>query len=285
MAAYPDGDLIVVWENLGLSRINRQSEVQWSVLNWAHHDVTLDEAGNVYTLVKEMREVNVRDTSVTVADEMIVKYGPDGERKAAYSLWNAITDSKFYGLNQFAILQYRAGGNRKDIYHTNGVEVIPGAHRDAFNGGDLLVSPLKLESILAIDTETRQVTWALTGRTSRIHDPTVTSSGNLLFFENGWLIEQSIVKEIDPGTKKLVWSYQEEGFLSPCCGTAQRLPNGLTLITSTAEGRAFQVDADGRIVWQFINPFRARNDREKIAAVNEMRNYSETYFSFLKSRD
>jgi hypothetical protein len=32
------------------------------------------------------------------------------------------------------------------------------------------------------------------------------------------------------------------------------LPNGNTLITNSGSGRAFEVTAEGKIVWEFANP-------------------------------
>ena len=42
---------------------------------------------------------------------------------------------------------------------------------------------------------------------------------------------------------------------SPYISSAQRLPNGNTLITQGSDGRVFEVTADHEIVWEFINPY------------------------------
>lgn len=49
--------------------------------------------------------------------------------------------------------------------------------------------------------------------------------------------------------------------LSEWGGAVQRLPNGTTLITETAHGRAFEVTPKRRIVWEFTNPERRDEDR------------------------
>jgi hypothetical protein len=38
-------------------------------------------------------------------------------------------------------------------------------------------------------------------------------------------------------------------------GSAQRLPNGNTLITESAFGRVFEVTKEGEIVWDYVNPY------------------------------
>ena len=109
-------------------------------------------------------------------------------------------------------------------------------------------------------------------------------AGNLLVFDNGgWAgygapnpaapdgvknvrRDYSRVLEIDPITLKIQWQYtpHEAGFAvpvdatrfySPFISSAQRLPNGNTLITEGSAGRIFEVTADHQIVWEYISPY------------------------------
>ena len=98
-------------------------------------------------------------------------------------------------------------------------------------------------------------------------------AGNLLVFDNGGSSgygfaspiapdgigalarATSRVLEIDPVTLERRWSYAPaDGFFSTNISGAQRLANGNTLITEGAGGRVFEVNAAGRIVWEFMNP-------------------------------
>jgi hypothetical protein len=108
--------------------------------------------------------------------------------------------------------------------------------------------------------------------------------GNILVFDNGgWagygapnpgsvtgfnnaLRDYSRVLEFDPVTLKVIWQYTpaEAGFLQPVdscrfysgfISSAQRLPNGNTLITEGSDGRIFEVTPDHEIVWEYISPF------------------------------
>lgn len=108
--------------------------------------------------------------------------------------------------------------------------------------------------------------------------------GNILIFDNGgWAgyglpnpfsptgrqnvrRDYSRVLEIDPTTLEIVWQYtpSEAGFVhpldsnrfySPFISSAQRLPNGNTLITEGSDGRIFEVTAEHEIVWEFISPY------------------------------
>jgi len=97
-------------------------------------------------------------------------------------------------------------------------------------------------------------------------------AGHLLVFDNGgssgygfanpiapegrgaFVRATSRVLEIDPVTLELVWSYTNPRFFSTNISSAQRLPNGNTLITAGAPGRMFEVTREGTIVWEYMYP-------------------------------
>jgi Arylsulfotransferase (ASST) len=110
------------------------------------------------------------------------------------------------------------------------------------------------------------------------HDPRMISeglpgAGNILVFDNqgeaGYPpvaldpLGGTRVLEIDPVKKEIVWEYSarssqqpEWEFYSPIVGSAQRLPNGNTLIDEGTDGRIFQVTRDGDIVWEYVSPYQ-----------------------------
>jgi len=108
--------------------------------------------------------------------------------------------------------------------------------------------------------------------------------GNILVYDNGgWagygapnpgaptgiknaLRDYSRVLEFDPTTLEIIWQHtpKEAGFLhptdsnryySPFISSAQRLPNGNTLITEGSGGRIVEVTADHQVVWEYISPY------------------------------
>jgi arylsulfotransferase ASST len=99
-------------------------------------------------------------------------------------------------------------------------------------------------------------------------------TGNVLIFNNGdsdfaraWSTVDEYAIPFDPekgfgevdGTPLTpVWSYGadvEPRFFSERISGAQRLPNGNTLICVGNTGRVFEVDDQGEIVWDYLNPF------------------------------
>lgn len=78
--------------------------------------------------------------------------------------------------------------------------------------------------------------------------------------------DHSRVLEINPVTLEIVWQYTsaEAGFsvptdsykfYSPYISSAQRLPNGNTLITEGSNGRLFEVTAEHELVWEYVSPY------------------------------
>jgi hypothetical protein len=117
--------------------------------------------------------------------------------------------------------------------------------------------------------------------------------GNILVFDNGgWagygapnpgaptgrrnaLRDYSRVLEFEPVTLGVVWEYPERkgeaGFgtvsgslYSPLMSSAQRLPNGNTLITEGNSGRIFEVTAEFEVVWEYVNPYFGKKSRQNM---------------------
>jgi hypothetical protein len=108
--------------------------------------------------------------------------------------------------------------------------------------------------------------------------------GNILVYDNGgWagygapnpgaptgiknaLRDYSRVIEFNPVTLEIVWQHtpREAGFLhptdsnryySPFISSAQRLPNGNTLIAEGSGGRIIEVTPEHELVWEYISPY------------------------------
>ena len=63
----------------------------------------------------------------------------------------------------------------------------------------------------------------------------------------------SYVLEVNPMTRDLVWVYDDNlRFHSAYTSSAQRLPNGNTLICESAGRRVFEVTPDKETVWEYV---------------------------------
>jgi hypothetical protein len=92
------------------------------------------------------------------------------------------------------------------------------------------------------------------------HTVSHLENGNYLIFDNGWQRPEgnrSRIVELDPKSKQIVWQYaprSANSLYAPFQGSAQRLPNGNTLVASATQGHIFEVTANRQIVWEFIVP-------------------------------
>jgi hypothetical protein len=145
-----------------------------------------------------------------------------------------------------------------DPLHANSIEVLRRDVPALGKRGDLLISVRELDLVLVLDPEEGAVRWTFgPGVLQRPHHPSLLDNGNLLVFDNGVAARRSRVVELDPRTKKVVWTYQAKppgAFFSPIRGGCQRLPGGNTLIVESERGRAFEVTPAGSVVWEFFNP-------------------------------
>ena len=132
--------------------------------------------------------------------------------------------------------------------------------------------------------ELRALGWIIGQHHAHMIPKGLPGEGNIIIFDNGgWAgygspnpasvtgekyatRDYSRVLEIDPVSLKVVWQLtpKELGrvfpvdysrFYSPFVSSAQRLPNGNTLITAGATGSIIEVTAKHEVVWEYIAPY------------------------------
>jgi len=267
---YENGDILAIFEGLGLVKLDKNSKVLWEHPGKAHHDLEVAPNGDIYVLTRETRLLQGTHRTRPILEDFVSILGPDGVEKKRVSLLRCFENSEYKFWKR--VLGWRRG----DIFHTNTLELLDGRIADkvpAFRKGNVLISVLMLGAIAVADLEQEKIVWSHRGEFRSQHDPKILENGNLLLFDNKGRVGESSVWEIDPATKEVLWRYQgskEAPFFSRTCGAAQRLPNGNTLVTESDPGRAFELTPDKQIVWEFINPNRAGDHGEYIATLFEM---------------
>ena len=246
-----------------------------------HHDVFRKTDGNTLFICRHavpdeyLNEVrDPRFQNQTIYEDTIVEVNRSGE---VVWQWHA------YGhldLNHYRILAspgWFAGPFNStvcDWMHVNTVQALPpnkwhDAGDQRFRPGNVMISARSLDTAYLIDRETHEVVWSYTGDymggLSGQHEPYMIErgtpgEGNILVFDNGaspWKdlghAGRSYVLEVDPTTNDVVWLYENgEQFHSSYTSSAQRLPNGNTLICESAGRRVFEVTRDRDIVWEHV---------------------------------
>ena len=139
------------------------------------------------------------------------------------------------------------------------------SHQNALNvtpEGDLLVSYRQTSTVGIVDKASGKFRWKWgPGEVNHQHHPTWLPSGKVMLFDNGCHrrgASRSRIIEVDPETGEIGWEYTgtpDISFFSYNISSAERQPNGNTVICEGAPGRIFEVTQSKEIVWEYVNPF------------------------------
>lgn len=274
-----NGDLIVMKKFMELLRVTWSSTLLWKKKLDAHHDIVPAPDGSFYVIVRDFKV----HRGLHVKFPAIVHLTADGEEidrwsahdhlveimRAFDTRWflDTLLDSleagvKLDGGIKGQIRAARSGRRHYDYFHMNTITVLPdtplGVRDPRFRQGNLLISFRNVNQIAVLEKDTYHLLWVWgEGQLEWPHHPTMLPDGHILIFDNGTQREYSRVVELDPSTESIVWEYRGDPpgeFYSNTRGSAQRLPNGNTLICESNDGRAFQVTKEGEVVWEWLNP-------------------------------
>jgi hypothetical protein len=302
-----DGDLLAIVKDRALMCLDFDSRLKWIKGMRFHHDISVAENGDIYTIVSREGFVIRAGLPFPVLLDYIAVLSPSGRIKREIPLYRLlkdfIPDKKFFHIYSWLLEPgvqqecrarkrekgcYLPMGTPADMLHTNAVEVISREVAGLCQRGDLLISMRELDMIAIIDPRREKLTWHWgPGVLEKQHQPTLLDNGHILVFDNGERERKySRVVEIDPLEKKIVWQYRANPprkFFSVSRGGNQRLPNGSTLITESDRGRVFEVTPAGKIVWEFYNPRLNKRQKTRAAIYRLTRVWDTTPYPFLKN--
>lgn len=266
---FSNGDILAIFNGIGLIKLNKESELLWAKRIWCHHDLFVADNRDIYILTAERAVIPWINKTHYVLEDFITVLDENGNVKRKISIVNCFFNSEYtsmiYGCTIYG-----------DVFHTNTLEVFDGSLEEKsplFKKGNYLISILVLSAIAIIDPEQEKVVWAMSGMWKHQHQPVLLSDGNMLVFNNKQNNGMSEVLEFNPFTQHVVWKYSgrpSNGFVSLTMGSNQRLPGGNTLITESEAGRVFEVTKEKKIVWEFLNPHRAGDNNSLIATIFDM---------------
>jgi hypothetical protein len=288
-----NGDLVVVDRPKNLMRLDWDSNLLWIREMEVHHDIAELPDGSLLVTDRE----TWRHRGVLVRFPAIVRVSGEGEEMERWSAYEHLDEIK-QAFDQRSFLDgildsliaageppevdektpgrvefYKKDGEiLYDYFHMNTISIIPynilGARDPRFAAGNLLICFRNVNQIAVLEKDTKEILWVWgEGVLEWPHHPTMLENGHILLFDNGIKRRYSRVLEIDPVTGNFEWQYigdPPESFYSAFKGSAQRLPNGNTLICDSEAGRAFEITPAGEIVWDWWNPDMLRIRRVQV---------------------
>ena len=298
--ALPDGAVVFNFEWGGLVKLDRCGEVVWTLPRATHHSVERAEGGGFWVPATRLRDEEPSPFPpfpTPLREDTILRVSEDGEVLAEISV-----PALFYDNSMEAVLT--ASGHSftnnlnwdGQILHLNKVAELTSDLADdfpSFSTGDLVLSIRETNQIMVVDPVRREVKWWQIGPWLRQHDPEFRPGGKIVLFNNNvyrtafdnnqektplsYRVGSDII-EVDPetGEHKVIYG-EEEGqeMLTVVRGKVELTDGGGLLITEFEGGRVFETDADGAIVWEYIN----RYNEKEVAEITEARVYPVTYFT------
>lgn len=252
-----------------LRKLDWDSKLLWEAPIHAHHDLEIDALGRIHVLGKVITRLGRR--RVPIVDNEIVVLAPDGKVRERHRFTDLFAG--YPSPDQLAVIEARVeridpeertearllnAAPPIDAFHANSIQLIDRDIAGFAAVGDVLVSVRQLNRVFVLDLAAGERRWSWGGgQLDRPHHAVLLPDDTLSVFDNGWRREWSRVLRLDPRERRVKWRYPQRadpGFFSKRRGSAQHLPNGNVLITESDKGRVFEIEPDGAVVWEFLNP-------------------------------
>lgn len=297
-----DGSVVFNFEYAGMVKLDRCGEVVWTLKHPTHHSVETARAGGYWVVGRTRHRDNLdnkfppfTETSSRRGydDDQILHVSGDGEILLQRSIAEILYDAGLEALltANGERFDYGAEWWDRELVHVNKIGELSDRLAVAFPmfaPGDLLLSFRTYNLIMVIDPEDWAVKWHQTGPWLRQHDPEFTEDGVITVFNNNGYANstrfsrperplRSNILSVDPetGATEVVYGAGDVQLMkSTFRGKQDPTMQGGILVTESEGGRVFEVDADGGIVWDYVN----RLDENRLGEINEARVYLKSYF-------
>ena len=270
LQVYPDGSLMFAYDSgSSLQRFDRCSKRMWATQAGVDHSINPDGKGNVWA-IETPKHISQYDIET-------------GKQKRRIDMMSFVESNP--GIDPLALRQRDyssrsywnlSGGG---YWHPNDVEPLLPHMADAFpqfEVGDLLISLRSINIIFVVSPDSFKIRWWRIGAWRRQHDPDWQADGTITVYNNNMHRGHSQIIKIDPKTYKtsVIYDGRGENFYTWMRGKHQVLANGHIAITSPQQGRVFEVNQQGEVVFEWIN----RYDEQRALIVSEIIHLDEDFF-------
>lgn len=289
---FPNGDVVFNFEYLGMMRLDKCGKVVWRLPYMTHHSLHLSEDGTIWASGRKFhhKEDGFPGMIPEFWEPTAIQVSADGKLLREVSILDVIYRN---GVEILRFSPYFTG----DWDHLNDIEIFeskPGYSSTLFKPGDILVSLRHLHLVFVFDPATSRIEWMSSGPWLHQHDPDFLPDGTISVFDNRNLwghsyqeaqggrsppFSGSRIIRINPLDNHYTVVYEGtsgNSFYTNLMGKHQYLDNGNILITESEGGRAFEIDGNGDIVWEYIN----RYSENRIAVIEQAERYPASYGDF-----
>jgi hypothetical protein len=290
--ALADGSVVFNFDYSGLVKLDRCGNVVWTLARQSHHSVERAEGGGFWVpgrrFFPKESDSPFPPIRAPFFEDTLMKVSEDGVVLTEISVPQLFYDNGLEALLTSTGSSKTAIHPELEIVHLNDIDELPRAIADdfpMFEAGDLALSLREYNLVMVVDPGTGKIKWWSIGPWVRQHDPDFQPTGKLTVFNNnsdgtatGAVLGGSTIVEIDPATDEHETIYGAgpgRKMFTNIRGKHQMRPGGGVLVTEFARGRVFETDAEGRVIWEYINRYSAT----EVAEISEARIYPASYFS------
>lgn len=261
----PDGGLVFNFEELGLVRLDRTGNVVWRLPYQTHHSVHVDDNGHFWVCGLKRRDTRVPEYpnyAPPFSEYTVLEVDPDGAIVREISVFDLFVRNDLRGLLYLSTLAKRITEVSGDTLHLNDVETFPRSMEPGiFDAGDVMISLRNINTVVVFQPETLKIKWVCVGAFVRQHDPDFLDGNTISVFDNNntgtretGATSRIVTISARTGQQTVAFEGSDSTpFFTDIMGKHQWLPDGRLLITESAGGRAFEVDANGTVIWEFVN--------------------------------
>jgi hypothetical protein len=270
-ALLDNGDLVFNYSMLGSVRMDVCGNVVWRLPYRTHHSIHVDDQGVLWIPGLRFHTKSLpgyQHHRPKFREETVLQVSPDGEIIHEFSVFDLLRDNGLSGLLHMDVLRGRSTEVTGDTLHLNDVEPFPlRLEEGLFKHGDIMLSLRNIHAVLVYNSNDRKIRYRSIGRFVRQHDPDFLDGNTISVFDNNVIgpkkgTQQSRIAILDAATDELRIHYPNKAgqrrFYTASMGKHQWLDNGNVLISDSENGRAFEIDPDGTIVWEYFNKVGTR---------------------------
>jgi hypothetical protein len=289
---FENGDLVFNLERKGLVRLDRDSNVVWRLPYQTHHSLHLHDDGNLWVCGRKRHtepDTRFPHRLPPFYEYTLLEVSPAGKILEEWSVAELLLENSLGGLIYLGSLNnwttQKRGG---DLLHLNDVEPFPTDMEEGFfEQGDILVSLRNINTVFVFSRQSRKIKFICTGWFVRQHDPDFIDGNRFSVFDNNTITREYqghqsriMIVSARPQTSQVFFEgVPSAPFYTNIMGKHQWLPNGNLLITESREGRAFEVNRRGKVVWEYVNYV----EDSVVGLVDEVQRFPSDYARFLSN--
>ena len=255
-----DGDLVFSFTYLGLVRLRPDGEIVWRLPYRTHHSLELDGEGTLWACGQRRRvevDPNYPHRQPPFDENTIVRISTDGEILEEWSVPRILHDGGRPGILDMLLKADDKEQILDDRLHMNDVQPFPVDMENGFFGpGDLFLSFCEINTIVAFNRHTGEIKFVDIGSLVHQHDIDFIDGNTISVFDNrreGTGSRVAIIRPDERTTETAYESNESTTFCTNSLGNHQWLPNGNLLLSESWNGRVFEVNKEGDVVWQYVN--------------------------------